>query len=159
MELGSGLGRCGLLAHQLSDENGRTYLTDGDTDTLSQLRDNVRNNVLNFDESLSCHQLLWGESTATTFLRDHCSQDGEEKQFDVIFGSDLVYVPRVIEPLFETVQILINQGGVFVMAHCERREGNEVEVEMVLNDARKSGFRYDLVEEADDIFVYEFRLV
>ena len=42
LKLGSGLGRCGMLAHQLSDENGRTYLTDGDTDTLSQLRDNVR---------------------------------------------------------------------------------------------------------------------
>ena len=114
---------------------------------------------MNFDESLSSHQLLWGEATATTFLRDHCSQDGEEKQFDVIFGSDLVYVARVIEPLFETVQIQIHKGSVFVMAHCEHRKGTEVEVEMVLNDARKSGFRHDLVEKADDIFVYEFRLV
>jgi hypothetical protein len=53
VELGSGLGRCGLLLyhimkthqHQHTNMRSHVYLTDGDTDTLAQLRDNVIDNT------------------------------------------------------------------------------------------------------------------
>ena len=35
LEVGSGLVRCGLLAHRLSHENATTILTDGDTTVLN----------------------------------------------------------------------------------------------------------------------------
>ena len=67
VELGSGLGRCGLLVHYLlrrlvCDDNNknnhtatpktRIYLTDGDTDTLRQLRANVVANTTTIDQHL-----------------------------------------------------------------------------------------------------------
>ena len=64
----------------------------------------------------------------------------------------------VISPLFETVKTMIQpKSGVFVMAHCARRRGNEVHVDMVLDEAEKQGFTYKVVNEEEDISVFEFR--
>ena len=77
LEVGSGLGRCGLLAHHLSHkDSATTVLTDGDTDTLKQLRENVKNNTKDDDNNISCKQLLWGEEHAKKFL----SQQPEERK-------------------------------------------------------------------------------
>jgi len=45
------------------------------------------------------------------------------------------------------------------MAHCSRREGNEVELSMVLDTAREEGFQYDIMveDEDDDISLFSFR--
>ena len=58
LEVGSGLGRCGLLAHSLSHDNATTVLTDGDTDTLKQLRQNVSTNTSAGDETITCKQFI-----------------------------------------------------------------------------------------------------
>jgi predicted nicotinamide N-methyase len=157
LEVGSGLGKCGILAHLLSTKGeGLTYLTDGDTETLKQLRKNVKENVIDDHDNLSCHQLLWGKDTAQEFLTQQSIQN--EHLFDVILGSDLIYVTSVISPLFETVKTMIQpESGVFVMAHCARRRGNEVHVDMVLDEAEKQGFTYKVVNEEEDISVFEFR--
>lgn len=158
LELGSGLGKSGILAHFLAqDKNCNILLTDGDTDTLSQLRDNVRLNLLGEkikNKNTSCHQLLWGKDTAKDFQKKH-----HHGSFHLIMGSDLVYVPNVIEPLFETVQALLALDGIFVMAHCSRRQGNEVTLDMVLNAADRSGFHHHLIKEEDDddILLYKFQ--
>ena len=62
LEVGSGLGRCGLLAHSLSHYNVTTVLTDGDTDTLKQLRQNVSKNTSASDEKLHVNN-CYGESS------------------------------------------------------------------------------------------------
>ena len=153
-QLGSGLGRCGLLAHHLSP-GSRIFLTDGDTDTLSQLRRNTDQNKLDdFAENVSCHQLLWGEATARRFLDNHCGGI----HFDKMIGSDLVYVPKVVPPLFECVRTLLSRDGEFIMAHCARREGSSVTVDMVLDGACSAGLDHSLVTEEDDISVFSFRL-
>ena len=156
LELGSGLGRCGILASKLvndSKESGSTvYLTDGDTDTLLQLRANIE---LNGPLPIRCHQLLWGTETATTFLERHAS----DEPFDIIFGSDLIYVEKVISPLFDTVATLLSTkpNSKFTMAHCCRRQGNEVDLNMVLAAATEAGFEHTVAKEEDDIFVFVFQ--
>jgi len=158
LEVGSGLGRCGLLAHSLSHYNVTTVLTDGDTDTLKQLRQNVSKNTSASDEKITCKQLLWGEQHARNYLSQ---QSDEKKHFDLILGSDLIYVQSVIRPLFETVRTLLctHENAKFLMAHCSRREGNEVELSMVLDTAREEGFQYDIMveDEDDDISLFSFR--
>lgn len=157
LELGSGLGRSGILAGKLlgdSSEGGSNiYLTDGDSDTLLQLRANIElNSPL---PAIRCHQLLWGSETAQTFLKRHAS----DKPFDIIFGSDLIYVEKVISPLFDTVQALLSTGpnAMFIMAHCCRRQGNEVGLEMVLAKADRAGFGHSVAKEEDDICVFVFQ--
>lgn len=156
LEVGSGLGRCGLLAHSLSHDNATTVLTDGDTDTLKQLRHNVSKNTSAGDDTITCQQLLWGEQHAKDYLSQ---QSDEKKHFDLILGSDLIYVQSVIRPLFETVRTLLctHENAKFLMAHCSRREGNEVELSMVLDAAREEGFEYDIMVEDDDISLFSFR--
>lgn len=156
LEVGSGLGRCGLLAHSLSHDNATTVLTDGDTDTLKQLRQNVSNNTSAGDDTITCKQLLWGEQHAKNYLSQ---QSDKKKHFDLILGSDLIYVQSVIRPLFETVRTLLckHENAKFLMAHCSRREGNEVELSMVLDCAREEGFEYDTMVEDDDISLFSFR--
>jgi predicted nicotinamide N-methyase len=158
LEVGSGLGRCGLLAHCLSHDNVTTVLTDGDTDTLQQLRRNISNNVSDSDDTISCRQLLWGERYAKDYLSQQTG--GDKKHFDLILGSDLIYVQSVIQPLFETVKTLLStdENSKFLMAHCSRREGNEVELPMVLDVAKEQGFEFEILsEDDDDISLFCFR--
>lgn len=156
LEVGSGLGRCGLLAHHLSHENATTILSDGDTDTLKQLRQNVKSNTKDDEGNISCKQLLWGEKHAKDYLSQ---QPEEESKFDIILGSDLIYVQQVIRPLFETVRVLLSDkdGSKFLMAHCARREGNEVELQMVFDVADEEGFSSEVLIQDDDISVFSFR--
>lgn len=70
--------------------------------------------------------------------------------------TDLLYVNSVIRPLFETVCILLDdtEDSKFLMAHCSRREGNEVELSSVLDIAGEEGFGNEiLLEEDDDILI------
>ena len=157
LEVGSGLGRCGMLAHLLSKASGyitKTLLTDGDTDTLKQLRQNLFHNIKN-DDSIESRQLLWGKEYAMQYLQQ---QSTERKKFDLIIGSDLLYVPSVIKPLFETVlQLLSPDNGEFLMAHCCRRVGNEVSLEEVLSVANNLGFDCEeKMRNDEDIVLFSF---
>ncbi|KAL3787369.1 hypothetical protein ACHAWO_000579 [Cyclotella atomus] len=160
LEVGSGLGRCGMLAHLLSKASGndtKTVLTDGDTDTLKQLRHNVQNNIDNQD-NFECKQLLWGKDNALQFLQ---KQSEETSKFDLILGSDLLYVTSVIQPLFKTIHELLKPNdGKFFMAHCCRRVGNDVTLDEVLTIAHEMGFMCtEELRNDDDIVLYSFRLL
>jgi len=213
VELGSGLGRCGLLLHHIisMQENVRShvYLTDGDTDTLKQLRDNVAENTnqniqndvatpIDDDQNgkeqrkshaISCHQLLWGRDSTRSFCERHFKNfekhddiDSDHSQTDdamprnsmnLVIGSDLVYAHGVIDPLFETVSVLLNNGNegdsrqqqkdprsatnkksVFLMAHSDRREGSSVTLNMVLEGAKKAGLDYEILQRIEDEGIY-----
>jgi predicted nicotinamide N-methyase len=102
--------------------------------------------------------LLWGERYAKDYLSQQTG-DGN-KHFDLILGSDLIYVQSVIQPLFETVKNLLSTDTMskFLMAHCSRREGNEVELPMVLDVAKEQGFEFEILSEDDnDISLFSFR--
>jgi len=91
--------------------------------------------------------------------KDFLMQQPQGTKFDIILGSDLIYVQSVIGPLFETVRVLLSTTteSKFLMAHWSRREGNEVELSMVLDLADEEGFEYEALIEDDDISVLCFK--
>ena len=176
IQLGSGLGLCGILVHHIlkNTKSERSTniegdvakmsvcLTDGDTDALEQLRRNVELNCPesegnSTDYSLNVRQLLWGRETSIEFLKERDYNRKETKLFDLMFGSDLIYVPGNIRPMFETVEALLHKNGVFLFAYCSRRQGSTT-MDLVLEEADQIGLSYECVRNTEeDIFVYRFQ--
>jgi len=158
LELGAGLGVCSILVQRIlvtstsdSDIQSTLCVTDGDTEALPVLRDNVQVNCPSQEQhSISCHQLLWGRETSDLFGQKHGS-------FDVIYASDIVYAPSILKPLWETIDVLLKSDGMFVLAFCRRKV--PVQVENVLQAAKESGFTHDCVmkKEKDGVYLYVFR--
>ena len=180
LELGAGLGLNGILAWRLSccfagnnDETqekchdvervscakSEVCITDGDSDALVHLRDNIERNrptTADSDDTVpcKCHQLIWGEESSQKFLQ-HIAHN---QKYNVLLASDIIYSPVIVEPLWETVQTLLDRNdGVFVMAYARRKV--PVSIDLVLETAAERGFGYELVKEdlEDGIWVYEFR--
>lgn len=178
LELGAGLGLNGILAWRMMDvcgadsEDGRgeVCITDGDSDALVHLRDNIERNrpsttaptnddvdINNTDRTkVSCHQLIWGKQSSLSFLQHHTNN----QKYNLLLASDIIYAACIIEPLWETVQTLLDEhDGVFVMAFARRKV--PVSIELVLESAVEKGFEYELAKEdlEEGIWVYLFRHV
>ena len=153
LQLGAGLGLCGILAHRIGDNSTEVVLTDGDTDALVKLRENVALNKGDYG-TITCQQLLWGKENAEAFLQ----YNHGGILFDVILASDVIYVPGVVEPLFATVQTLLcPTAGKFILAYKKRDV--PVTNEMVLSTAKAAGFLHTcpVPDTPEGIFLYEFR--
>ena len=163
LEIGAGLGLNGILAWRASSSNSEVCITDGDSDALVHLRDNVDRNRNtdsedgNYDSNVgkvSCKQLIWGKDTSEKFLSDVA----KDKKYDVILASDIIYSPVIVEPLWETIQTLLKKpSGVFVMAYARRKV--PVSIELVCEKGEESGFVHEMVKEdkEEGIWVYTFR--
>lgn len=157
LELGAGLGLNGILLWNMGICS-TVCITDGDTQALVHIRENIKMNHHENDENsisslCSCHQLIWGKETSGRFLK-HIAGG---KSFDVIIASDIIYAECIIQPLWETVKTLISRpDGVFVMAFARRRV--PISIDFVLESATKNGFEYDMVREdkEEGIWVYKF---
>ena len=140
LELGAGLGLCGIIAHRL----GATHVlaTDGDVDVLQNLRHNTQCNAnVDSDTNISCPQLVWGHNLSE-FQRTH-------EQQSVIIATDVIYSPKAVEPLWKTVDALLEPDGKFLLAFCTR----SVPVEDVLDEARYRGFTWscpDITASTDE---------
>ena len=146
LELGAGLGVCGILAHKLGASH--VVLTDGDTDTLKALRNNVASNViLDTNESCSvppkvlCKQLRWGRNIQDFIDSSFC------KTFQVIIGSDIIYAHEQVDPLFATVSILLDPNGTFLLAYSRRN----VSIDYVLECANHHGFVWTEPEHSEGV--------
>ena len=169
LELGAGLGLNGILAwRSTATSNSQVCITDGDSDALVHLRENVERNrctTTNDDDddeksrAVSCNQLIWGKESSSQFL-EHVANN---ETYDVILASDVIYAPVIVVPLWETIVTLLkrpsdnDEGGVFVMAYARRKV--PVSIELVCEKAVENGFVYELVKEDDEegIWVYTFR--
>lgn len=168
LELGSGLGKCGLLAHHLlqtkDTTRGNAYhtvLTDGDINAMRFLQRNVAFNTTD-GEKISCQKLLWGEKEANAFLSQ---QNG--RPFHLIIGSDLLQIPqtlenhrsegyyyvynRMVNDLFDTVKIL---GTTFILAHDEELS---IPVDIVIAEAAKRYFFYEVLKQEGSVYLLRFR--
>lgn len=169
LELGSGLGLVGLLAHHIVIGDGRNYntgacvhMTDGDSDALFQLRQNIAmNHISNNDsngknQSLSCNQLLWSKNNAESYLHDKA----KDEKFDIILASDIIYAKSVVKPMWETVQVLLKENGYFLFAFARRQVA--VNMKDILEEGKLAGFDYTECEETDqdeNLFVYMFQRI
>lgn len=100
LELGAGLGLCGLVAYHLGAS--RTVVTDGDKYALETLRFNVQQNTPSSSSSnqttttkIECRRLFWGKTTSIP--------QTEDEKFDVLLGADVIYGWNSFEPLLDTV--------------------------------------------------------
>lgn len=107
------MGLCSIAAHHLGAE--RVLATDGDVDVLENLRHNINLNVSDVDadgnnysktadddlKTIACPQLVWGGGLQD-FIEDYF-------QPEIIFGTDVLYNTRSLEPLWRTIDGLLTQ--------------------------------------------------
>jgi predicted nicotinamide N-methyase len=139
LELGSGLGLCGILSHLLGASE--VIATDGDLDVLRNLRYNMNENRMCNDSILSCPQLIWGQGL-NTFEYVYSKQS-------VILATDVFYSPHLIDPLWYTVDKLLEPDGIFLLGFCRRN----VTINQVLDKAEDLGFKWtrpNIAEGEDD---------
>jgi hypothetical protein len=131
LELGAGLGLCGIVAHYLGASS--VLITDGDEDVVENMQFNVEHNVVPTNENkgnrIHCSVLLW-DCHVDDFLLKHGCQD-------VVLAGDCVYASTSLEPIWKTIQSLLSEKGVFIYANlCS----SQVPLEQVLEVASKHGF-------------------
>jgi predicted nicotinamide N-methyase len=97
IELGSGIGLCGILCSCLGDRKQRVILTDYDPGCLELLNINIANN--NCQEVASTQFLQWGSVGVVTEIMEQVTGVGPP----LLIGSDLLYCTEVVRPLFETI--------------------------------------------------------
>lgn len=169
LELGAGVGLCGILASKIGSCSVR--LTDGDANVLDNLRHNM---ALNSDSNnktastcsssqdeptsssaaptteVSCPQLIWGKQNAVDFKNEHGKQD-------VILATDCVYITKSVKPLFETIHQILSKEGLFLYVNtC----ASQCDIDFVLKSASEFGFvstnTWSRSDDEDDP-VYIFR--
>ena len=131
LELGAGLGLCGIAAELLGAS--QVVMTDGDTNVLSQLRENVKANRCT---RVICPQLRWGHHI-DQFVEHH-------GKFDVLIAADIIYVESILEPLFETVVALME--GKFLLSYARRN----VKIDLVLECANRHNLIWSTPMGCDD---------
>mmetsp|Transcript_45471 Transcript_45471/g.74089 ORF Transcript_45471/g.74089 Transcript_45471/m.74089 type:complete len:209 (-) Transcript_45471:145-771(-) len=111
VELGSGTGLAAIMAAKL---NARVHATDGDENSVALITRNIeRNHVMG---TCTPMRLLWGENT---YLFPHA---------DHVIGSDIVYSPEYLDPLFKTVDMMLPQQGAEVESEENCSAGRMLEV-------------------------------
>lgn len=141
--MGAGLGLCGILASRLEPQY--LVLTDGDSDTLANLRHNVNANS-DTHNVIVVAQLIWGED-----LEKFRNLHG---QFSVILGADIIYVPELLGRLWQTVDTLLTDSGTFVLAYTRRN----VSMDLVIQHATASGFQATSNSNDEKVFVFRRRV-
>ena len=146
------------------------YMTDGDSPSLTRMRDNVARNVSVVPDcsTVHCKQLRWGQHLAE--FKKHCDLACNEGCFDTIMGSDIIYTHDILEPLFETVDFLLKRSssdkernttsggdgsanekkGIFLLAYARRN----VKIDDVFATAIKYGFEWTVPPGAEGCFVF-----
>jgi 2-polyprenyl-3-methyl-5-hydroxy-6-metoxy-1,4-benzoquinol methylase len=133
LELGSGMGLVGIVAHYLGADN--VILTDGDSKVLENLQYNI--NQLEPCDTISCRQLIWGK-------------DANLPKQNVILAADCLYMIPSVKPFWKTVATLLNPTGMLIYVMVS---SSQMPFEQVVQIAKENG----LDVETDDAPVYIFQ--
>lgn len=136
LELGCGsAGICSMVAAKVSD---LVVATDGDPAVLNLLNENIQSNAQHLtSNNLVCERLEWGNSEHVNNIRSL-----NTRGFDVIIGTDVMYVADAIIPLFETARSLIStmeigkHKAALILCHIIRH----VDEGYILTAASECGF-------------------
>ena len=155
LELGCGsVGICSIVASTVAE---LVVATDGDSNALALLSDNVNSNDdIITRNTLKIELLEWG--CIEHIEKVHRITSG--RGFDVIIGSDVTYVAEAVPLLFATAKALMAKpilgkpNPLLILCHVERH----VNEQFILSSANNSGFTLDgkWPEEKDDIKNHAF---
>ncbi|CAN0298846.1 unnamed protein product, partial [Ascophyllum nodosum] len=151
LELGAGMGVCGLIAHKTGASS--VVLTDGDITTLRYIRQNIEANApvagegktseskVEADEQregefrpVHARALIWGDKAEVRQLMEVL----EMGQFDLVIGSDVIYPESLkkaealrlqdekTRQLFVTAAAALREGGTLLLAHQIRYDMKEI---------------------------------
>ena len=151
LELGAGLGLCGIVAHKLGASE--VCLTDGDSRVLENLRHNVRANIMDHDDcsSVMAKQLIWDRNVEEFLNSQQQNQNGTGRRyFELIMAADVAYMSKSIEPLLKTVdKCLEPEKGVFLYVN---KSYTQDKVERFLDVAERIGFVWTAPSESVFLF-------
>jgi predicted nicotinamide N-methyase len=107
IELGSGVGLCGILCACLdrNRKRHRVILTDYDPGCLELLKINILNN--NCQDNASTQFLQWGTLGVGTEIEQELTSAAGPV---LLIGSDLLYCTEVVRPLFQTISEFLKKG-------------------------------------------------
>lgn len=131
LELGAG---AGLLSVVLAGLGADLLATEQEAACLRVLPVNIKLNGL---AQRCCVSAL---SFGATSILDFAAQHG---QFELLFGSDIVYSEELSVPLFETVTRLLSADGRFFLVHATREEPVTAEL---IRAAQSAGLIWDLLK-------------
>jgi len=136
LELGSGVGLCGLLASRYCEE---VLITDGDEEVTRILEENVKLNQRNSDRvsNIKVTKLSWGEGGLGELIQHIDIENG----FDIIIGSDLVYDVEALLPLWTTVDGLLKKSISSLFLVCQKDRGLDLVRQMVELGNKTFGFK------------------
>jgi len=154
LELGAGSGLLGMLAAKLG---GHAVITDGDEREMPTLQENAANfeDGLQLGGTLSAAFLDWGyegakaaEQAPESRLKKH--------SFDLVLGSDIVYIPQYIPLLAQSIGYFLSPDGEGLIANtavATRTNQSEAQ-ELFLRSLDEAGLQVQ-VETPEDKGVFE----
>ena len=116
LELGAGCGLTGMAAHLIG---GKTTTTDLGI-AVNHLRKNIELNQRRINSDgieqtrmldIECCELDWTEPEKL----------GEKEMFDIIIGSEVIYREPILEPLVNTVDYHLKEGGILYLVSARDR--------------------------------------
>lgn len=151
LELGAGLGLCSILTAILGAST--VIISDGDSISLSNMRENIERNrhlfSINSNVNVQCLQLRWGINLEEFKIK--CNLSTSDGLFDIILGSDIIYVETILEPLFLTIANLLTKNGTFILAYARRN----VKIDYVFQTATRYGFQWTEPTTEEGCFIFQ----
>jgi hypothetical protein len=166
LELGAGLGVCGLVADRCREGGGggggwiESVVLAEIEPALTALRSSLRRNRAD-PSRVRAVELVWGAGALARagLLTQHASEGEGGADFDVLLGADLLYNPKLYEVLLETVCDALlpppapprgapAPAPALVMYMCYAERGGE---EAFFAAARQAGIVSELLELGDQL--------
>ncbi|CAG9318914.1 unnamed protein product [Blepharisma stoltei] len=142
IELGAGSGFCGLVASRFCS---KIVFTDGIDVVVNLLEKNKQFSTCNAEVC----KIDWDEENNLACL--------EEKhlpiKYSIIIGAECIYGIHSIEPLFRTVEKLLENDGRFILCYVVRAR-NVYEELLKISEAK--GFARELLQNDKNIYIFSF---